>query len=188
VFDVGDGESGVVNGCGMSSVLVVTGAIGVGKTAVLREADSLLVAAGSRHATIELEELARFWSPAIEHSRAAFVNANLAAVWRNFAAAGADRLLLSALVERRSDLDGVAEAVDGAVVTVARLHASLPVLEQRIRSREASLAAVEEELDGARWWSRRFEEEHPEDFVVETEARSATSVARELLHRAGWLG
>ena len=41
----------------MIPVLVVTGPIGVGKTATLLEADSLLVAAGSRHATIELEEL-----------------------------------------------------------------------------------------------------------------------------------
>jgi hypothetical protein len=39
-------------------VLLVTGPIGVGKTAVLHEADALLVAAGAGHATVELEEIA----------------------------------------------------------------------------------------------------------------------------------
>lgn len=170
----------------MIPVLVVTGPIGVGKTAVLHEADSLLVAAESRHATIELEEIGRCWSPTIEPTRAAFVYGNLAALWANFEAVGADRLLLSALVERRSDVGRVFEAVPRAAVTIARLHAPLAVLEQRIRSREAGLA-VEAELDGARWWARHFEHEQPEDFVVETDARPVGEVAEEMLSSAGWL-
>jgi adenylylsulfate kinase-like enzyme len=170
----------------MISVLVVTGPIGVGKSAVLHEADSVLVAAGSCHATVELEEIARCWSPGIGHDRRPFVYRSLAAVWANFEEVGADRLLLSALVERRADLERVVEAVSGAVVTVARLHAPLAVLEQRIRSREAGLA-VEGELDGARWWTRHFDEEQPEDFVIATDARAVREVAEEMLRRAGWL-
>jgi len=170
----------------MIPVLVVTGPIGVGKTAVLHEVDSLLIAAESRHATIELEELARHWSPAIEPVRVAFVYGNLAALWSNFAAAGADRLLLSALVEHRTDVEGVVEAVPDAAVTIARLHAPLSVLEQRIRSREPG-PAVEGELDGARWWARHFERQQPEDFVVDAGPRPVEEVARELLCRAGWL-
>ncbi len=153
---------------------------------MLHEADSLLVATESRHETIELEEIARCWSPAIEPARVAFVYGNLAALWANFEAVGADRLLLSALVERRSDVGRVLEAVPGAAVTIARLHAPLSVLEQRIRSREAGLA-VEGELDGARWWARHFEREQPEDFVVETDSRPVGEIAGEMLRRAGWL-
>ena len=52
---------------------------------------------------------------------------------------------------------------------------------------EASLAAVQGELDGARWWSRHFDDEHPEDFVVATEARPVREIALEVLGRAGWL-
>lgn len=170
----------------MIPVLVVTGPIGVGKTAVLHEADSLLLSAGSCHATIELEELARCWSPAVEPARVAFVHRNLGAVWANFRAAGADRLLLSALVGRRSDVEGVVDAVPGAAPAIARLHAPLPVLEQRIRTREAA-HAVDGELDGARWWARHFEQEHPEDFLVASDARPVREVAGELLFRAGWL-
>jgi hypothetical protein len=43
-------------------VLVVTGPIGVGKTTVLLEIDELLIAAGARHVTVELEDVARCWT------------------------------------------------------------------------------------------------------------------------------
>jgi hypothetical protein len=74
-----------------------------------------------------------------------FVYKSLTAVWSNFAAAGDDRLLLSGLVEHRSDVEPVVDAVPGAVVTIARLHAPLAVLEQRIRSREAGDAVRADE-------------------------------------------
>lgn len=102
-------------------MLVVTGPIGVGKTAVLHAADSVLIEAESRHATVELEEIARCWTDAVETSRASFVYRNLAALWANFAAAGASRLLLSAL-GHRSEVRRISDAVPGAVVTVARLQ------------------------------------------------------------------
>ena len=169
----------------MVLVLLVTGPVGVGKTAVLHEADSLLIEAGACHATVELEEIARCWPKAIESSRASFVYQNLAALWSNFAAVGASRLLLSGLVERRSEVERVLTAVPGADVTVVRLHAPLPVLEQRIRLREP--ASPDGELDGARWWSRHFEGEQPEDYLVATDQRPVREIAREVLRLAGWL-
>jgi hypothetical protein len=102
--------------------------IGVGKTAVLHEADVLLIEAGSHHATVELEEIARCWPNAIEGSRTTFAYQNLATLWSNFIAVGASRLLLSALVEQRSDLRLVSEAIPGAAITVVRLHAPLSAL------------------------------------------------------------
>jgi predicted kinase len=166
-------------------VLFVTGSIGVGKTAVLREADSLLIRADIRHATVELEEIARCWTKMTESSRAPFVYENLAALWSNFVAVGATRLLLSGLLERRSALHRVAQAVPGALVTVVRLHAPLDVVEQRIRGRERS--SPDAELDGARWWTRHFEREQPEDYLVESDQRPVREIAAELLRRAGWL-
>jgi hypothetical protein len=166
-------------------VLLVTGPIGVGKTAVLREADSLLIEAGVCHATVELEEIARCWPKAIERSRASFVHENLATLWSNFAAVGATRLLLSALVERRSEVQRVSEAVPGAVVAVVRLHAPLAVLEQRIRLREP--ASPDGEIDGARWWSQHFEGVHPEDYLVESDRRPVREIAADMLRLADWL-
>ncbi len=163
----------------------MTGPIGVGKTVVLYEADALLIAAGSHHATVELEEVARCWPEAIERSRTVFAYRNLAALWSNFVAVGASRLLLSALLEQRSDLPLVVDAIPDAGITVIRLHAPLSALEQRIRLREA--AAPEEELIGARWWTQHFDEVRVEDHVVETENRPVGEVAREVLRLADWL-
>jgi hypothetical protein len=166
-------------------VLLLTGPIGVGKTAVLHEADALLVAAGAGHASVELEEIARCWPDATKSSRSRLVYGNLAALWRNFAAAGASRLLLAALVEDRSELRLVSEAVPGATITVVRLHAPLPVLEKRIHRREP--ASTVGEIDGARWWTRHLDQVRPEDHLVETEGRAVCDVAREVLRLAGWL-
>ena len=145
----------------------------------------LLVEADSSHATVELEEIARCWSNAIEGSRTAFVYQNLAALWSNFVAVGASRLLLSALVEQRSDLRLVSEAIPGATITVVRLHAPQSVLEQRIQLREP--ASPEGELVGARWWTQHFSEVRVEDYVVETENRPVGEIAREVLRLADWL-
>lgn len=169
----------------MVPVLLVTGPIGVGKTVVLHEADALLIEAGVRHATVELEEIARCWPDAIEGSRKAFVYRNLAALWPSFVAVGATRLLVSDLVEQRSDLRLVSDAIPGAAVTVVRLHASLSTLEQRIRRREP--ASPDGDLAGARWWARHFDEVRVEDHLVETEERPVDEIAREVLRRAGWL-
>jgi hypothetical protein len=170
----------------MIPVLVVTGPVGVGKTAVLHEADALLVEAGDSHATVELEEIARCWTAATESSRTSFVYRNLAVLWSNFAAVGATRLLLSALVERRVDVQCVSAAVPGAVITVVRLHAPLPVLEARVRVREPASPGAE--LDGARWWTRHFEREQPEDFLVQSDQRPLREIAADVLRCAGWLG
>jgi hypothetical protein len=165
-------------------VLLVTGPIGVGKTDVLHEADALLIQSGSRHATVELEEIARCWSDAIEGSRTALAYQNLAVLWSRFVAVGASRLLLSALVEQRSDLRLVSEAIPGAAITVVRLHATPSALEDRLRRRER---VPEDDLVGARWWSQHFDEVRVEDHVVETENRPIVEIAREVLRLADWL-
>jgi predicted kinase len=166
-------------------VLFVTGPIGVGKTAVLHAADALLIDAGTQHATVELEEIAGCWTDKMESSRARLVYANLAAIWPNFAALGASRLLLSSLVEQRSELRLVSEAVPGAAVTLVRLHAPLSVLKQRIRHREPG--NPEPEIDGARWWEERLDQTRPEDHLVETDDRSVDDIARDVLRLTSWL-
>jgi adenylylsulfate kinase len=166
-------------------VLLVTGPIGVGKTAVLHEADALLLEAGAGHATVELEELARCWPEATKDSRTRLVYGNLAALWSNFAAVGASRLLLASLIEQHSELQLISKAVPGGAVTVVRLHAPLPVLEKRIRLREP--ASPESEIDGARWWTRHFDQVRLEDHLVETDGRQVGEIARDVLRLARWL-
>jgi hypothetical protein len=128
----------------MIPVAVVTGPVGVGKSTVLQQADALLVEAAVRHATVELEDIARSW-PAQSGVRgnADIAYRNLASVWANYSAAGADRLLLGLLLEQRSDLLAVYEAIPGAEITVVRLNAPLPLIEERLRLREKTIPEAE---------------------------------------------
>jgi predicted kinase len=167
-------------------VLFVTGPIGVGKTAVLHQADELLVEARVSHATVELEEIAGCWPSVMESSRLELVYKNLTALWANFAAVGASRLLLSGLLEQRPQLHLVSKAVPGAAIILVRLHAPLSVLEQRIRLREPESPLGE--IDGARWWTRHFAQVRlDEDHLVETDGRTVREVALDVLRLAGWL-
>jgi broad-specificity NMP kinase len=172
----------------MIPVLVVTGPIGVGKSSVLRAADQFLndAATARWHATVELEDICRLHAPM--QDRGAFVRDGLAALWSNFAAYGASRLLSSALVEQRSQVEELfSRAIPGAAVTVVRLRASFAELEQRLRSREGPHDWIDGELDGARWWTRHFEQEQPEDHVVETERRRLPDITEDVLRLAGWI-
>lgn len=171
----------------MTPVLLLTGPVGVGKTAVLLEAGRLLKEGRVSHATVILEEISRCW-PAPEddewNERVAY--RNLAALWANFAAAGVERLLLERVLEQRSQLRHVREAISGAELTVVRLRAPLPLIEQRVRRREA-YAASEWHLGAARWLTPRMDVWAVEDHLVDNTERPLADVAAEVLDVAGWL-
>jgi hypothetical protein len=173
----------------MVAVAVITGPVGVGKSTVLREADALLVAAGVPHASVEIEDLARYWGPHPGRvgTRPDVACRNLAAVCANYRAAGADRFLLTLLMERRSDLRLVRQAIPDARITVVRLHAPAAVIEARVRSREPTDTDAEQELSAARWWVARLEGATFADHFVHNGSRPPREVAAELLHLLGWL-
>ncbi|QIS13602.1 hypothetical protein [Nocardia arthritidis] len=170
----------------VTPVLVVTGPIGVGKSAVLHAADAVLVDAGIPHATVVLEEIARCWSPGLTDPdrRAVHRHRNLASLWSGYAAQGAERLLMEMLVEHRSEICSIATAIPDARVTVVRLRAPLALIEERIRRREFS---PDDELAGARWWSLRMDRLAVEDFLVDNGRRPPREVAVEVLAAAGWI-
>ena len=73
-------------------LLVISGSMGAGKTTVLYEASDLLPEVGIAHAAIDLDCLAVLHPQRNPHGqRLAF--ANLAVVWPNYAAAGAELTL-----------------------------------------------------------------------------------------------
>jgi hypothetical protein len=165
-------------------VLVISGAMGSGKTTVLTEASDLLTAANIPHAAIDLDALGLGHLPAGTTDE--LQARNFAAVWRNYAALGVTRLLVSEALDtgaKRAQLQGV---IHEASIIVCRLRAKLSTMEQRVRARElgilqerfvARVAELEAALDAGQ----------AEDFSVVNDARSITDVAREVLIRAGWL-
>jgi chloramphenicol 3-O-phosphotransferase len=106
-------------------------------------------------------------------------------MWANFRAAGARRLLLARVLEDRSLLQPIVEAVPGARVTVVQLHAPLAVLQARIRSREAGDPGWF--LKAAAHTLSVLQSAGIADFVVDCQDQPVLAVAQEVLRVAGWL-
>jgi hypothetical protein len=167
-------------------VLVITGPVGVGKSTVATEAARLLREANVPHALVDLAWIEQCWPvPADDPWNERLTHRNLACMWANFRQAGADRLILVRVLEARSLLRQVAEAVPGAEVTVVRLRAPLAVLQTRIRSLEAGDPSWY--LGAATHTAKVLEQARVEDHLVDNEDRPVAVVAEEVLHRVGWL-
>jgi len=167
------------------NVIVISGSMGAGKTTVMAEASDLLSASGIAHAAIDADALGIVHGPGAASTDIMY--RNLEAVWRNFAAAGVDRLLLAYVVEHPGEVERIRMCVPAAEITICRLTAGIETMRQRVRLREpgmlqekfvARVAELNAVLDGA----------HVEDFSLENDGRRpVTDVARELLVRGGWL-
>ena len=167
-------------------VLLFTGPTGVGKSAVLGAASSLLSDAGIVHAAVTLSDAGRlFPAPADDEFNERIAHRNLRSLWRNYANAGAERLLFERVLETRSLLSRIDGAIPGAQITVVRLRAPLPLLRERIVAREAGDPAWY--LGAAEYLTPVFDSAGVEDFVVDNVDRPVRDVAAEALRLAGWL-
>ncbi len=168
-------------------VLLITGPVGVGKTTVSFEVSDLLKAAAQAHALVDVDSL-RWCYPAPSGDRfhVALAMRNLSAVWANFQAAGAARLVLADVLESREQLARYREAVPGAAIQVVRLRATLGTLDGRVRRRETG-AALDWSLHRTAELAAQMERDQLEDLAVDTDGRPASEIAREVLDRCGWL-
>jgi DNA polymerase III delta prime subunit len=181
----GSGPSGT-GGPTTVPVLLITGPVGVGKTTTAMRAGDLLAGANRPHAVVDFDGLASCYPPPADdpyNSRLAF--RNLAAVWANYAAAGAERLIIARVIEARHELEHYRRAVPGADITVVRLRASDETLRERVLGRRVTTGprAVRRALALARLMDERRLEHH----LVETSGRSVAEVAKEVLRQARWL-
>ncbi len=163
-------------------VLLITGPPGAGKSSAAERVSDLFDHAGIDHAVVDLDELDR--STASTGPDLHF--ANLAAVWSNYAAAGASRLVVAWTLDSPGELDRLRAAVPGACVRVCRLRARPATVVERVARREPPL--VREQLKAlALKYADRMEREGLGDYVVDSEGRSLEEVAAEVAARAGWL-
>jgi predicted kinase len=167
-------------------VLLLNGPVGVGKSTVGAEVSWRLSQAHLRHAFIDMAVLGTCWpAPPDDPWNERLVHRNLACVWANCAAAGAQRLVVCRVLEARSLLDRIVDAVPGARITVVRLQAPLPVLQQRLRAREAG-CDPSWYLDVAAYLVDVLERSDVADHVVDNAERPVPDVAREVLRLARW--
>lgn len=168
-------------------VLVITGTVGVGKTTVAMAISDILDGRGMTHALIDLDWL-RWASPrsAGDPFNCAMGYRNLAAVWANYRAGGAERLVLVDVVETGAELIDYRQAIPDATIKVVRLTAPLPTILRRLEGRESG--------DNLAWHQRRAPEligimdrNGIGDLRIETEGRASTTIALDILSQAAWI-
>ncbi len=167
-------------------MLIITGPVGVGKTTAAFAVSDILNERGIPHAVVDQDALRQCYpSPADDPFHIALGLRNLAAVWRNYHEAGAQRLILVDVVETREQREDYQQAIPGAVIQIVRLSASLATLLRRLEGRE-----VGANLD---WHQKRaaelialMDDRRVEDILIDTDDKPISAVAREILERAGW--
>ncbi len=172
---------------GVVPTVLLTGAPGVGKTAVASEMGELLLRAGVRHTVIDLDALGHASPPCPDGTfNSPLVARNLAAMWPNYRDHGVDRLVLARIIGGKEEVTAYGSAVPEAEMTICRIVAPAATVADRLIARETGLkrdfllrvtSGLEEQL-------ARLE---VEDFTVENDACSSlTDVALEVLRRLGW--
>ena len=167
-----------------AALLLITGTMGAGKSAVMGEASDLLRMRHIDHAAIDVDALGL--ASISSHNNDDLMYANLECVCRNYAHVGVRRFLLARAVEGRAELERCRRATSAETIVVCRLTAGMATLIWRVQMRETGIlqgdfvARVEKLnaiLDGA----------NLEHFTIVNENRPVTEVAHELLIRAGWI-
>jgi adenylylsulfate kinase-like enzyme len=167
-----------------SSLLIITGSMGSGKSAVMAEASDILRMRGVQHAAVDLDVLGLAHLPDATPSDEVMYR-NLRAVVQNYVTAGADRLLLTRAIETRAELEPCISSVGAKEVIVCRLKASIQKMQQRVGSRELGIAR-DKYIERVVTLNESLEHAGLENFVAWNEDRPITDVANEVLERAGW--
>jgi hypothetical protein len=165
-----------VSGRETPRALLLTGAVGAGKTSALAAAAGL---AGARTAAVDLDWLA--WADAPGAPVDELLEANLRAVWETFRSAGVTRLLLARRLPSRAGLAPIERALAGVELTTVRLELPRDEVERRLRARD------EHELEEHLGLLAEDERAEPfEDAAVDAAGLSPAEVAAAALAAAGW--
>lgn len=169
-----------------SEVLFIGGRAGVGKSTTALEVSHLLARADVRHAVIEGDNLDEAY-PMPWRQGLNLAELNLAAMWKNYRAAGYRRLVFTNTVSVLQ-LDVLSAALGGKVRGVGvLLTASDETARARLAMREIG-SALDSHVRRSAWGSRELEAKAPGSVHrVPTDGRPVTEIAHELVALTGWL-
>jgi hypothetical protein len=167
-------------------VLIITGPVGVGKTAVALATIELLEARDVPHAFFDGDSFTHFHpKPPDDHFGERFaIEALGMLVPRLRDEQGVKRLILAHVLWERENLTRYRRAIPDAEITVVRLTARLDEIDARIRHREAG--SVDWYLARARELDAHWAANPVEDFLVETTDRDVREIADEIVGAIGW--
>jgi adenylylsulfate kinase len=166
--------------------LFITGTCGVGKSTIAAEINDALAEARIANAAIDLDALTWQW-PSNSAFNSDLMFENLAALWPNYQAHGAQRLILARVLEDRAELARYRAAVPDAEIVVCHLVAPQSLRVDRLRARMPAGPSRD-------WHERRGVElegillrSSVEDFVVANDDREPREVALDVLRHVGWV-
>jgi hypothetical protein len=168
------------------ALLVISGAVGVGKTATGYEVATLLQGLRIPHTFVDFDALSDTWPvPDDDRWNTRLALANLRSIWRNCATAGSRNLVVAQVVETATFRDELIAAVAADPALLVRLRASEPILHERVVGREHG-RALAWHLARSSELAEQYEHDDPADVVVDTDGRSVIDVAHELLGLIDW--
>jgi predicted kinase len=166
-------------------VLVIVGPAAVGKTSVANELSAQLRAAEVAHAVIDTDALDDVYPVPDEQWR--LTERNLAEVWRSFRELGARRLILTGVhMHRESELSWIRRASGVDRLILVRLSASQRTLGERVRRREIGSAHDDQLARTLLQASELAVEGVPQAPVIETDHRTVSDIASEIVELLGW--
>src|ERR1700751_633301 len=117
------------------SLLIITGTMGAGKTAVLGEASDILAQRQVVHAAIDLDALGVAHLPSAVPNDGV-MHDNLRSICRNYSALGVQRFLVARAIEDSAQLRLYRDIIPAANTLVCSLTASVETMKRRIQMRE----------------------------------------------------
>jgi adenylylsulfate kinase-like enzyme len=172
----------------MTDAVLLTGTVGAGKTSTMHALGALLGERGMAHALVDADAIRLLHpAPPADPFQQALELANLRDMSRNFRSAGAEVVVVAAVVEHADDVPRYADALGARDLLLVRLTADADTVDARLRSRHA------EDPDGLAWHRIRAPElavilagADVGGVAVDTTSRTAAEVAVLIADRAGW--
>jgi hypothetical protein len=165
--------------------LLFNGTVGAGKTSVAAAAGDVLAGERIAHAVIDLDALGQMWpAPADDPFNIGVTLVNLRAIAANYVAENVEWVLVSGVLETRSDRERYQQAL-GMRMQVCRLRANPPELSRRLRARHANEPeALTWHLDRVGELDDILDRAGVDDFEVLSVGRGAREIAIDALGTA----
>jgi hypothetical protein len=166
--------------------LLITGTVGVGKSAVAAEINDVLAELKVPNAAVDLDALVWQW-PSTSKWNDDLMFENLASLWPNYAAHGATHLVLARVLESPAELARYTAAVPGAAMTVCRLVAPETLRVSRLLGRMPPGPSRDWHLSRTVELDAILDRLPCVDFIIENGDRPVRDVALDVLVHAEWV-
>lgn len=168
-------------------IVIISGPVGVGKSVVGGEVATILERNKTPHTFIDFDQIRYTYPRPVDDPWGNRLGLeNLTAIWRNCSRSGSLNLIISYVVEDASFIDMLIESIPEGDVSVVQLSAKLETLKTRLSGREVG--------SGLTWHINRAgelvtsltEESTPSDYRINTDNRTVTDVAEEIVNNMKW--